>query len=537
MSKHQTEGGDFQERLLTRLKAVVAERGAAAAGSAASPPSAGARRRRPLRLALASAAALSVAAVLLIVNSGGDNPSRAFAVEPQAGGGVTISIFSLEDAAGLDRALERAGIPAQVNWLPAGTTCRERRLAPATVKTSMGGRMGGFDVSGPAPAMTIGVMSTQQYRERWRSYRRGGPSAEEARESLPNVSFDPRSFEAGQSVVITGSPIPFGGDPEGGYRAQLRVVEGPVEPCQPVAAPASSIGAIAVPAGAGAGAPAEPLPAAGQLLYTKTKVAQLQGWEPDGRGAGSRAKPRHFTANLLGPESNARPAVVSTTKDVWTDADGKTRVRETLSGVEFLAGEDQRRWEGAGSPPPFAYDPSEHQVRRDSSGRLMKEFTSRSWRGRHVFSNVPKLSKLPTDPSALRLAIENRPEGSASPAGSPRGSATAERLIEILTEPISSPQLRAAAFGALAELPGIGLEHGVSDVAGRRGSALTWVRDRGFGQELIFDPHTSKLLAQAEMIFGSPSTGDYGVPSGTVFRETAYLRSAIVGSMDRRSPG
>jgi|GEM_PF-3801398 len=90
--------------------------------------------------------------------------------------------------------------------------------------------------------------------------------------------------------------------------------------------------------------------------------------------------------------------------------------------------------------------------------------------------------------------------------------------------------LRAAAFNALAELPGIGLRHGVTDVAGRRGDALTWVRDRGFGDELIFDPRTSQVLAQGEMIFGPPSTHEYGVPPGTPFQETALLRSEIVDS-------
>ena len=339
MSK-PTGGRDFEGRLLNRLKAVVAQRGAAkAAFEAASPASAGSRRRRLLRPALAGAVALAVAAVVLIVSSGGDEGSRAFAVEPQEGGGVTIRIYSLEDAAGLERALERAGVPAQVNWLPAQMTCRERRLVPATVKSSMGGGMSGFEVGGRAPAMTIGVMSARQYRERWRAYRRNGGSAGDARDSVPNVSLDPRSFRPGQSVVITGSPIPYAGDPEGGYRARLQVVEGPVEPCRPVAAPASSIGAISVPAGAEAGAPTEPIPAPGQFLYAKTKVVQLQGWEPDGRGAGTKAKPRHFTANLLGPESDALPALVPTTKETWTARDGRTRVRETLGRVEFLSAE------------------------------------------------------------------------------------------------------------------------------------------------------------------------------------------------------
>ena len=534
----QSRGKDsgFEQRLLDELKAVVAERGADEATTAAGATFAPVWRRAP-RLALAAIAVLAVAVAALVLSSGGHNPQQAFAVEPQQGGGVTIKIYSLEDPEGLEGALERAGIPAQVNWLPAGTTCRARHLTPSTVKTSMGGRMGGSEMSGPGPALTIGVMNPRQYREQWRAYRRGDLSMDEARESIPNVSLDPESFGPGQSVVISGSANPFDGDPKGGYQAQFQVVEGPVAPCRPVPEAAGSIGAIGIPQGTeseGASSLAPPRP--GQFLYRKTKVVQLQGWEPDGPGTGSRDKPRHFTSRL-GP--GALPAFVPTIKEVWTAADGTTRVRETLGRIEFLSSADQERWEGAGSPPPFEYDPDEHHVGHDSSGRPTKEYPSHDWRGRHAFANVTKLSRLPTEPEALRLAIENRPAGSApvdpSPASSHRGGVTAERLLEILTEPITSQALRAAALSALAEIPGIGTKHGVTDVAGRRGDALAWVRERGFGRELIFDPETSAVLAQAEAIFGPSATDDYGgVPAGTPYRETAYLRSEIVESRQAR---
>jgi len=180
-------------------------------------------------------------------------------------------------------------------------------------------------------------------------------------------------------------------------------------------------------------------------------------------------------------------------------------------------------------------------VKRDSAGRPVKEYASWSWRGSHEFANVPKLSKLPTEPEALRLAIENRggesPPVDASPVSSHRGEVTAERLMEILGEPITSPALRAAAIDALGEIPGIGLEHGVTDAAGRRGDAITWVRDRGFGRRFIFDPRTSAVLSQAEMIFDANASEYPGVPDDTVFRETAYLRSQVVDSIhDQPSP-
>jgi hypothetical protein len=277
-----------------------------------------------------------------------------------------------------------------------------------------------------------------------------------------------------------------------------------------------------------------------QFLYTQTKVIQLQGWEPDGPGAGARDKPRYFTPNLLGPDSKALPASVGTLKEVWMARDGTTRERETLDGVHFLSREDQDRWAEAGSPPPFAYDPAEHMVEHDSSGNLVKVYASRYWRGRHAFDDVRKLSRLPTDPAALRLAIENRNGGGSpagpSPADSHRGEVTAERLIEILNEPITSPALRAAAFDALAEIPGIGLELDVADAVGRHGDAITWVRGQGFSRRLIFDRRTSDLLAEAEMIFDAEAAEYPGVPDGTVFRETAYLRSGIVDSDHERPP-
>jgi len=228
------------------------------------------------------------------------------------------------------------------------------------------------------------------------------------------------------------------------------------------------------------------------------------------------------------------PALVPTLKQVWTAPDGRTRERETLDRVEFLSAADQRRWEEAGSPPPFAYDPAEHDLGRDSSGRPVKDYASKAFRGRREFTYMSRLSGLPTDPEALRLKVENRRGGSSpvdpSPADSPRGGATVERLLNILSEPIASPALRAAAFDALAEMPGIGFRRGVVDAAGRRGDAISWSRERGFGRRYIFDPRTSKILAEAEVVLGPPSTHEYGVPAETAFRETAYLQSGIVDS-------
>jgi hypothetical protein len=524
------------------------------------PPAASAWRRHGPRLVLGGVIALAGVTAALIISAGGENTSKAFAVEPQDGGGVTIKIYSLSDASGLEAALEEAGIRSQVTWLPAGMVCREPHYTPSIVHLPGGGTIGGMTMGGPGEGgMTIGVGSTQTWRESFGKYRRGEISEEEYRNSTANLNLDPNSFRPDQSVVLSGAPAPYDGDPEGGSFAKLGIAEGPVGPCEPVPAPPSGEGSFGLSAGGGpdyapsgdeglsqaaiaadlrqtaivAAASDTQLdgpPAAGQYLYTKTMEAHLEAWDPDGPGSGSRTKPRYFTDRQLGSEG-AMPALVPTLKEVWTAPDGTTRERETLGRVAFISGADQKRWEEAGSPPPFAYDPDEHHVGRDSSGRPVKEYASKAFRGRHEFTYMSRLSGLPTEPEALRLAIENRRGGSSpvdpSPADSLRGGATVERLLNILSEPITSPALRAAAFNALAEIPGIGFERDVADVAERRGDAISWVRERGFGRRFIFDPHTAKILAEAEIIFNAKAAEYPGVPDGTVFRETAYLQSGI----------
>jgi len=514
------------------------------------------RRGRGTRLALGAGIALAAIATALIVSAGSDKDSMAFAVEPRPGGGVTIKIYSLEDASGLEGALAEAGIRSQVTWLPVGKVCREPHYKPSIAHLPGGGTISWMTMGGPGGPMTIAVGSAKHWRESFGKHRRGEISDHE----LANVNLDPAAFRPSQSVVISGAPTPFNGDPEGGSIASLGVAEGPVAPCEPVPALPSGGRPFGLSPGGGPGysprgdkaltrtaiaaelhrtaavarasdASVDGPPGPGEFLYTKTKVVQLQGWLPRGHARGSKAHPRYFVPTS---DPSARFALVPTVKEVWTAPDGTTRERETLGRIVFLSGAEQKRWEEAGSQPPSEYEPSEHDVSRDSSGRPVKDYAAKAIRGRREFSYMSRLFQLPTEPEALRLAVEHRRSSGApldpSPASSQRGGATVEGLLEILAEPLASPPLRAAAFAALAEIPGIGFERDVADAVGRRGDAIAWGRERGFGRRWIFDPRTSRILAQAEMIFGPPSTAENGVPPDTVFRESAYLQSGIVDS-------
>lgn len=284
-------------------------------------------------------------------------------------------------------------------------------------------------------------------------------------------------------------------------------------------------------------------PGPGQFLYTKTEVVQIEGWLPHGH-QGSKAEPRYFTPHVSNPYPQA---LVPTVVEKWTAPDGTIRQRETLGQVQFFSTADQRRWEAAGSPPPWSFDPRWQDASRNRSGQLVKDFETRKWAPDVSF---PDPSELPTDPKALRLAVEHgrvRPpwvfdvefvtinpetgEAETRPKGQPLGpEETIERLFEILEKPTTTPALRAAAFNALAEIPGIRLVRNVTDVAGRHGQAIALVGEgSGLRSDFTFDPDTAELLAHGETIV-NPKAIDRAVPVGTAFRQIAYLESGIVDS-------
>jgi hypothetical protein len=241
----------FEEKLLEELKGVVAQQATEEEATEAEPSRPSPLRRRAPRLAFAAAAVVAIAVAVVIVSSGGGGTSAAFAVEPLDNGGVRIPVYSAEDASGLEAALAEAGIASQVTWLPAGMECREPHFTLSSARTALGGKLGGMSMGGPAPAMTIGVMTADQLRELRQERASGAIDGEEMFAETGNITIDPTQLRPDQSVVISGAPGPSPSvealtegssgpveiEPEGGYEAHFDIAEGPVEPCEPVPVP------------------------------------------------------------------------------------------------------------------------------------------------------------------------------------------------------------------------------------------------------------------------------------------------------------
>jgi hypothetical protein len=268
--------------------------------------------------------------------------------------------------------------------------------------------------------------------------------------------------------------------------------------------------------------PPEPLPGPSQFLYTKTKTLELQGWDPDRRGGSM--------GGLL-KQPGAFNALVPVDRESWLSPEGAGRSREAMGTPRFLSNAEQSRWEQEGSPLPGRFDRSgviDIEIPKPPEGP-----------GLGPNFGFPDTSGLPTEPEALRLAIQNHPlPGTGNrPGGRPPDTPldTEETILGlwgILQQPVIAPELRAAVFNALAELPGIELDRDATDLAGRSGYAISFFdQESGLRGEYIFDPETSAILGE-RTVLADPgrSPSNQGLPAGLVIRDNAYMQSGIVDS-------
>lgn len=187
-----TQLDSFETALLRELRQHVEERDSRPA------------RRSRTRL-LVSGLGVVAAAVTAAVVIPGLGVTTAYSVQEGNSGEVIVSVDRLEDADGLERALEEQGISADVTYVPDGGQC-----AP-----------GRYDViDRDLTGMVIGV-GDQTFR----------------------VTLPPGAVRDGETFVIAASlvPLPATGDPdgdgivdEGGARIWLQadVATGPVADCQ-----------------------------------------------------------------------------------------------------------------------------------------------------------------------------------------------------------------------------------------------------------------------------------------------------------------
>jgi hypothetical protein len=282
------------------------------------------------------------------------------------------------------------------------------------------------------------------------------------------------------------------------------------------------------------------VPGPGQFFYLKQEERSLEEW-------GSK-----YTASYGGirpKEKDAVGAFVTTLQESWRSAQGMSRNRWRLEPLDFFTDADRAKWEAEGKPLPASFndeaptagleDAHVNEVRRGLFDVEARED------GHFLDSSI-----YPTDPKALREGIEGHSIPGAPEYDQVEGPLnvpeTIAELWDILEKPNVTAPLRAAVYGALAELPGIELKEGAKDLVGRTGDAIvieghgedeSLAAENGMRIEFIFDPETSALLGERETLV-DPTLRPWaqGIPAGTVTRELAYLDSGMVDSTHSR-PG
>lgn len=103
-------------------------------------------------------------------------------------------------------------------------------------------------------------------------------------------------------------------------------------------------------------------------------------------------------------------------------------------------------------------------------------------------------------------------------------------------ETAAPPELRSAPYRVAARIPGIEFIGDVRDPAGRRGTAVSLRSEHNYlhRMELVFDPETSELLAEREVLLERVDWLDAEPP--VVVSYSVYLDSRVVNSASR-SPG
>jgi hypothetical protein len=121
---------------------------------------------------------------------------------------------------------------------------------------------------------------------------------------------------------------------------------------------------------------------------------------------------------------------------------------------------------------------------------------------RYILIPPPRVADLPTEPKALREALiaheRSHWEGRFGPATPERLNDTVtHRVVLLLGQPDTGPELRAALFGALALMPGVRPAPDARDALGRTGQAVA-IPQRYSEMTVIFDRDTSQMLFWSE---------------------------------------
>ncbi|WP_283136917.1 CU044_5270 family protein [Rhizohabitans arisaemae] len=251
--------------------------------------------------------------------------------------------------------------------------------------------------------------------------------------------------------------------------------------------------------------------AAGAALVAVAIPGELTGPAVDGRSillaaastaeaqttpAGTYWRVRKLSRDTLpepvGRGPNRYRLTEATVTELWAAEDGRVWSGSLELGVRPRPGADEEAWRRDGSPTVWrsrgralAVSPGKGRIARVGDGVAF------SMAGREMTFDA--IRRLPTEPGALHAwvteAVRDTPLGASD-------GVVADALCGLLWSKPSPPKVRAAAYRALAELPGVRYLGESADELGRTGAAFSFTV-RAERRTLIIDTASSRVLSAA----------------------------------------
>jgi hypothetical protein len=256
----------------------------------------------------------------------------------------------------------------------------------------------------------------------------------------------------------------------------------------PAAAAAIAAVAVAIGTGVDSGDVAPPPSSARAALERVARVAQSQTSldVPPGKFLYIRERDAYLATVADKPSWST---ITPETRETWVGRDGSGRFVIRGRAVVFPGPRDHARWVAAGRPEFAAPSNASDAARAESYSN--KGFTTGS-----QSLSYDQLAALPTDGQAMyHRLVELAGDGGSSP------DQEAFVIIGDLLRSAPVPRdVRAGLYRAAAYIKGIRFAGEVSDALGRHGLAVDLPSGHGTRNRLVFDPKTSELLAEEEVL-------------------------------------
>jgi hypothetical protein len=221
-------------------------------------------------------------------------------------------------------------------------------------------------------------------------------------------------------------------------------------------------------------------------------------------------------------------ALVPHVRELWLgDHAGDAMLRERSAGdPQFVSEKERERWIQLGRP--------ELEAKTPFSG-ILAGLPPRAWYDGPL--------DLPSDPDSIYEQFEQDAEADHSAPGAPVdvdvGGSMFLHFSDVLREARAAPEQRAAAYEALARVPGLTLVGKVTDRLGRPGIAvgLDVVDNEPSGflyrYVLVFDPKTADLLEERRAVL--PGNRYRGLRAGMIEAYATY-EYGVAGALGERPP-